>query len=85
MLPAVCAQLADLAQAQRPLLLSIAAGITAPQLERWSGGELAVVRAMPNTPALLGAGVTGLYANPRVSDVQRAQATGLLESAGVTV
>lgn len=84
-LPAVCAQLADLAQAQQPLLLSIAAGITAPQLERWSGGELAVVRAMPNTPALLGAGVTGLYANPRVSDVQRAQATGLLESAGVTV
>ncbi|PPU40364.1 pyrroline-5-carboxylate reductase [Xanthomonas arboricola] len=84
-LPAVCAQLADLAQAQQPLLLSIAAGITAPQLERWSGGELAVVRAMPNTPALLGAGVTGLYANPRVSKAQRAQATGLLESAGVTV
>ncbi|WP_115047550.1 pyrroline-5-carboxylate reductase [Xanthomonas arboricola] len=84
-LPTVCAQLADLAQAQQPLLLSIAAGITAPQLERWFGGHLAVVRAMPNTPALLGAGVTGLYANPRVSDAQRAQATSLLESAGVTV
>ncbi|MBB3844907.1 pyrroline-5-carboxylate reductase [Xanthomonas campestris] len=84
-LPGVCAQLADLAQAQQPLLLSIAAGITAPQLDRWSGGDLAVVRAMPNTPALLGAGVTGLYANPRVSEAQRAQAAGLLESAGVTV
>ncbi|NIJ89120.1 pyrroline-5-carboxylate reductase [Xanthomonas campestris] len=84
-MPAVCAQLADLAQAQQPLLLSIAAGITATQLQRWSGGDVALVRAMPNTPALLGAGVTGLYATARVSDAQRAHATGLLESAGVTV
>lgn len=84
-LPSVCAQLADLAQAQQPLLLSIAAGITATQLQRWSGGDVAVVRAMPNTPALLGAGVTGLYANRRVSDAQRVQATRLLDSAGVTV
>ncbi len=84
-LPSVCAQLADLAQAQQPLLLSIAAGITATQLQRWSGGDVAVVRAMPNTPALLGAGVTGLYATARVSDAQRMQATRLLDSAGVTV
>ncbi|AZR35577.1 pyrroline-5-carboxylate reductase [Xanthomonas vasicola] len=84
-LPAVCRQLADLAQAQQPLLVSIAAGITATQLQRWSGGDVAVVRAMPNTPALLGAGVTGLYANARVSDAQRKQATRLLDSAGVTV
>ena len=81
----VCTQLADLAQQQHPLLLSIAAGITATQLERWCGGTAAVVRAMPNTPALLGAGVTGLYANARVSAAQRTQATRLLESAGVTV
>ncbi|QBG88897.1 pyrroline-5-carboxylate reductase [Xanthomonas oryzae] len=84
-LPTVCAQLAELAQAQQPLLVSIAAGITATQLQRWSGGDIAVVRAMPNTPALLGAGVTGLYANARVSDTQRQQATRLLDSAGVTV
>lgn len=84
-LPTVCAQLAELAQAQQPLLVSIAAGITATQLQRWSGGDIAVVRAMPNTPALLGAGVTGLYANARVSDPQRQQATRLLDSAGVTV
>ncbi|EKQ63486.1 pyrroline-5-carboxylate reductase [Xanthomonas citri pv. malvacearum str. GSPB1386] len=84
-LPMVCAQLADLAQAQQPLLVSIAAGITATQLQRWSGGDIAVVRAMPNTPALLGAGVTGLYANARVSAAQRQQATQLLDSAGVTV
>ncbi|MCC4619049.1 pyrroline-5-carboxylate reductase [Xanthomonas cassavae CFBP 4642] len=84
-MPSVCAQLADLAQARQPLLVSIAAGITATQLQRWCGGEVAVVRAMPNTPALLGAGVTGLYATARVSQTQRAQATQLLQSAGVTV
>ncbi|WP_184408955.1 pyrroline-5-carboxylate reductase [Xanthomonas sp. 3075] len=84
-MPAVCAQLADLAQTQQPLLVSIAAGITATQLQRWSGGATAVIRAMPNTPALLGAGVTGLYATACVSDAQRAQATQLLDSAGVTV
>ena len=43
----ICAGLSGIAQAQRPLVVSIAAGITAPQLERWLGGGLAVVRAMP--------------------------------------
>ncbi|KAG1316662.1 hypothetical protein G6F62_013352 [Rhizopus arrhizus] len=56
----VCQSLQALAQAHRPLVVSIAAGITSAQLERWLGGHLPVVRAMPNTPALLGAGVTGL-------------------------
>jgi pyrroline-5-carboxylate reductase len=81
----VCAALADIAQAQRPLVVSIAAGITSPQLERWLGGNAAVVRAMPNTPALLGAGVTGLFATAGVSDAQRAQADQVLSSAGRTV
>ncbi len=81
----VCAGLADIAQAGQPLAVSIAAGITAGQLERWLGGDLAVVRAMPNTPALLGAGVTGLFANGRVDKAGRAQADRLLASAGRTV
>jgi len=81
----VCAGLADIAQAEQPLAVSIAAGITAGQLERWLGGDLAVVRAMPNTPALLGAGVTGLFANGRVDEAGRAQADRLLASAGRTV
>mgnify|MGYP000907656845 FL=1 len=81
----VCESLAPAAQAARPLVLSIAAGITAVQLERWLGGDVAVVRTMPNTPALLGAGVTGLFANARVDDAGRARAQGLLESAGKTV
>ena len=62
----VCESLAALAQAQRPLVVSIAAGITTAQIDRWLGGGQAVVRTMPNTPALLGAGATGLYANRRV-------------------
>lgn len=81
----VCGTLATRAQAEQPLAVSIAAGITATQLDRWLGGDLPVVRTMPNTPALLGAGVTGLYANTRVSDAQRATADRLLSSAGETV
>ena len=81
----VCATLADAAQVQAPLAVSIAAGITAGQLDRWLGGGLAVVRTMPNTPALLGAGVTGLFANTRVDDDGRARADRLLASAGRTV
>jgi pyrroline-5-carboxylate reductase len=81
----VCEALAPLAQARRPLVVSIAAGITTPQLERWLGGGIAVVRSMPNTPALLGAGVTGLYATPAVSPARRALAEALLRPAGAAV
>ncbi|MFD0325894.1 pyrroline-5-carboxylate reductase [Lysobacter gummosus] len=80
----VCAALAAQARAQRPLAISIAAGITAGQLDRWLGGEVAVVRAMPNTPALLGAGITGLYANAAATS-RFEQAAGLLAAVGPTV
>jgi len=82
---AVCGELAAHAAARQPVVVSIAAGITAGQLDRWLGGDQAVVRAMPNTPALLGAGVTGLFANARVSASQHAQAEQVLASAGRTV
>lgn len=81
----VCGDLSALAQARRPLAISIAAGITAAQLERWLGGDVAVVRAMPNTPALLGAGITGLYANDRADAAQRDAAAALLAAVGPTV
>ena len=81
----VCASLQPLAADKQPLLVSIAAGITSTQLDRWLGGQIAVVRAMPNTPALLGAGVTGLFATAEVSAAQRAQADRVLASAGRTV
>jgi pyrroline-5-carboxylate reductase len=84
MMHSVAASLAELAQRQRPLLVSIAAGITTAQLSRWFGGGLAVVRAMPNTPALLGAGATGLYANAETTAGQRALVDELLAATGIT-
>ncbi|MBS0227927.1 MAG: pyrroline-5-carboxylate reductase [Proteobacteria bacterium] len=84
-LRAVCEGLAPQAQRSRPLVVSIAAGITAVQLERWLGGNLPIVRTMPNTPALLGAGVTGLFASERVDAAGRDFANALLGAAGKTV
>lgn len=81
----VCESLAGRAREARPLALSIAAGITAGQLSAWLGGDAAVVRAMPNTPALLGAGVTGLHANAAVDADGRERAQALLSAAGETV
>lgn len=85
----VCSELSPLARAQHPVAISIAAGITAAQLARWlgvvAGGTVAVVRAMPNTPALLGAGITGLFATPSVNAAQREQAARLLSTVGPTV
>ena len=77
--------LADLVQQRRPLIVSIAAGIPADSLERWLGGSLPVVRAMPNTPALVQTGATGLFANPRVSEAQRALAEQVLGAVGLTL
>ena len=87
----VCEALAPIASAQRPLVVSIAAGITSGQIARWLGANetpdaaLAIVRCMPNTPAMLGAGVTGLFATAQVDAQGRAQAEALLSSAGATV
>jgi pyrroline-5-carboxylate reductase len=69
----------------RPLVISIAAGVREADLQRWLGGDAAIVRCMPNTPALLGAGATGLYANERVSATQRSAAEEVLRTAGVTL
>jgi pyrroline-5-carboxylate reductase len=83
-LPDVCRDLSDTVGKNNPLLVSIAAGIRTDQIERWLGGEPAVVRCMPNTPALIGAGATALFANARVSAAQKQQAETLLQTAGVT-
>lgn len=84
-LPEVASALAPAAQQQKPLILSIAAGVRSVDLDRWLGGGLAVVRAMPNTPALLRSGATGLFANPRVSSAQREIAESILRTAGLTL
>ncbi|XOV83742.1 MAG: pyrroline-5-carboxylate reductase [bacterium] len=67
------------------LLVSIAAGINLASLTKWTSAQQAIVRCMPNTPALLGAGISGLYANQCVTPSQRSLAEGLLRSAGSTL
>ena len=81
----VCEGLSATARSRDALVVSIAAGITAAQMQRWLGGDAAVVRAMPNTPALLGAGVTGLFASAQVGSTGRQRTEELLSSAGKTV
>jgi pyrroline-5-carboxylate reductase len=68
-----------------PLVLSIAAGIRGADLSRWLGGYGAIVRAMPNTPALIGMGITGLVALAGVSAEQRSAADAVLRAVGQTV
>ena len=67
------------------LVVSIAAGVRSQDLSRWLGGYQAVVRAMPNTPAQVRAGVTALFAMPGVSTQQRDQADILLSAVGQTL
>ncbi|WP_386070750.1 pyrroline-5-carboxylate reductase [Tahibacter sp. UC22_41] len=81
----VCETLRPVVQQSRPLLISIAAGIRMDQLDSWCGGNVAVVRSMPNTPALIGAGASGLCANARVTAEQRRSAEAVLGAAGLTV
>jgi pyrroline-5-carboxylate reductase len=77
--------LAPALQAARPLVISVAAGIRVDNLQGWIGPSLPVVRAMPNRPALIGAGATGLYAPGGVSEAQRALAEQVLGSTGLVV
>ncbi|HHB12689.1 MAG TPA: pyrroline-5-carboxylate reductase [Chromatiales bacterium] len=84
-LRAVCTELAPTVQQTHPLVLSIAAGVRSADVERWLGGGVAVVRCMPNTPALVGAGATALVANPAVDAAGRETAEHILRAVGVTV
>lgn len=65
-----------------PAILSIAAGVRADDLSRWLGDYPAVIRAMPNTPAQVGAGCTGVYAAPGANEMARRHVHEMLESVG---
>ena len=84
-LPAVCAQIATEASAKRPLLISIAAGVRTADIDSWLGGGHAVVRIMPNQPALLRQGVSGLFANRATSDAHKAIASEIISAVGDVV
>jgi pyrroline-5-carboxylate reductase len=67
------------------LVISIAAGVTVDTLSRWLGGHRKLVRCMPNTPALIGAGISGLYAPPEVSREERKKAETIVSAVGEIV
>jgi pyrroline-5-carboxylate reductase len=81
----VAAALLPMLANARPLLLSIAAGIRGVDLARWLGGYGAIVRTMPNTPALIGQGITGMVAMAGVSAEQKSVADDIMKAVGATV
>lgn len=83
-LQGVAREIAPVVQRRRPLLISIAAGIREDALQGWLGGGVALVRTMPNTPAMIGAGATVLHAGPEVTEAQRDSAESILRSVGLT-
>lgn len=80
----ICDEIRDAVQQRQPLLVSIAAGIREADMQAWLGGNIALVRTMPNTPAMLQAGATVLHAGSGVSEAQRDLAESILRAVGVT-
>lgn len=70
---------------RQPLIISIAAGIRLSAISGWLKAEFPIIRAMPNTPALIQAGATALYANDRVNQIQRETAETIMRSVGTAV
>ena len=78
----VCRDIAPVVQNTRPLMVSIAAGLTSDTLDGWLGGGLPLVRVMPNTPSLVGKGAAGLFANAAVTAEQKTMVQSVFESIG---
>lgn len=83
-LQAVCEEIQPAIAQNNPLVISIAAGTSLASLQNWLGDDTAIVRTMPNTPAMLQAGASVLYANSNVSDEQKDSAESILRSVGIT-
>ena len=81
----VLEELNEILLAQNPLLISLAAGTPIEALELMLGKHLSIVRAMPNTPAVIRAGATGLYANGLVSENEQSIAESIFRSVGLVV
>ena len=81
----VCEELAETAQATKPLIVSIAAGPKVDNIDAWLGGGLRVVRVMPNQPALIDQGVSALYPNSRADEASRQLAEAIMSAVGRVV
>jgi len=84
-LSAVAQSIAAQIQQKKSLVVSIAAGINQNSLSRWLGADTAIVRCMPNTPALVLTGATALHANDKVTGEQRDLAENILRSVGIAL
>ncbi|MCG6985252.1 MAG: pyrroline-5-carboxylate reductase [Thiocapsa sp.] len=80
----VCAEIGDAVAARAPLVISVMAGVPEQAMQRWLGGALPLVRAMPNTPAMVQTGAIGLHASPEVGDEGRNRAETILRAVGLT-
>ncbi|MRI31632.1 pyrroline-5-carboxylate reductase [Endozoicomonas sp. OPT23] len=80
---AVLTDLAPTLRETKPLLISVAAGITLESLGQWSDPSLPIVRSMPNTPSLLRCGVSGLYANSNVTDELKEISDNIFKAVGI--
>ena len=88
LLKTVCLQLGrqlDHSKINNSLFISIAAGVKSTDINRWLYTNQAIVRCMPNTPALLQCGATGLFANELVTDTQKQQAEKIMQAVGIAI
>jgi pyrroline-5-carboxylate reductase len=84
LLEQVATSIAPAVQKKQPLIISIAAGVLEQDIENWLGGSVALVRTMPNTPAMIKVGATVLHANHLVTSEQKNQAETILRAVGLT-
>ncbi len=83
-IPGICEEIKN-SLSHHPLIISVAVGTTNLLLDKWLGSQYSIVRAIPNTPAVVGAGATGLYACSRVSEDQKNMAEAIFRSVGMSV
>ena len=81
----VCSALKETVQAQKPMVISIAAGPRVDSIDRWLGGDLEIVRVMPNQPALVDQGISGMFANDRTDELGRILAEKVMSAVGEVV
>lgn len=84
-LPALARELAPQLGTKPPLFISIAAGIRSTDLQRWLGESVPLIRVMPNTPALVQAGASGLYAGAGVTAAHKQLAEMIVNAVGISV
>jgi pyrroline-5-carboxylate reductase len=81
----VCKPLAAAVQINKPMIISVAAGVRSGDIDTWLGGGLSVVRVMPNQPALLRLGISGMYANDKTTERQCRTANNIVSTTGPVV